>query len=126
MVAISDQAMKALVEYDWPGNVRELENAIERAVVLAENDVIGPSDLLYYGRMTARPFGPSTYEVQRLEEVERDHIEKAFATCVGAKHCLAVTNCTSALIDALIAVGVGPGDEVIVTVTRSSPPARPS
>ncbi|GAI42815.1 unnamed protein product, partial [marine sediment metagenome] len=32
--AISDRAMKALVEYDWPGNVRELENAIERAVVL--------------------------------------------------------------------------------------------
>jgi transcriptional regulator with PAS, ATPase and Fis domain len=26
-----------LLAYDWPGNVRELENAIERAVILAEN-----------------------------------------------------------------------------------------
>jgi dTDP-4-amino-4,6-dideoxygalactose transaminase len=40
--------------------------------------------------------------------------EKAFAAHIGAKHCLAVTNCTSALISALVAVGVGPGDEVIV------------
>jgi len=83
IVAVSEEAMKALVEYDWPGNVRELENAIERAVVLAESDVIGPSDLLYYGRMTARPARPSTYEVRRLEEVERDHIEKALAIFNG-------------------------------------------
>ena len=33
--AISPQALELLVGYDWPGNVRELENAIERAVVLA-------------------------------------------------------------------------------------------
>ena len=32
---ISTQALELLVGYDWPGNVRELENAIERAVVLA-------------------------------------------------------------------------------------------
>jgi Nif-specific regulatory protein len=31
--------------YDWPGNVRELENAIERAVVLGNSDVIVPDDL---------------------------------------------------------------------------------
>src|SRR5450759_4087045 len=33
---------------------------------------------------------------------------------MGAKHCLAMNSCTSALISALVAVGVGPGDEVIV------------
>ncbi len=43
-----------------------------------------------------------------------NEFEKQFAEKMGAKHCLAVTNCTSALIDALVAVGVGPGDEVIV------------
>ena len=32
---ISQQALELLCGYDWPGNVRELENAIERAVVLA-------------------------------------------------------------------------------------------
>ncbi len=37
----SDGASLAISKYSWPGNVRELENAIERAVVLAEEDVIG-------------------------------------------------------------------------------------
>jgi Nif-specific regulatory protein len=30
----------ALEQYDWPGNVRELENTIERAVLVADGDVI--------------------------------------------------------------------------------------
>ena len=33
---ISKEAMNLLLEYHWPGNVRELENAIERAVILAD------------------------------------------------------------------------------------------
>ncbi len=33
----SDDAMKALEQYEWPGNVRQLENEIERAVTLAED-----------------------------------------------------------------------------------------
>src|SRR4051794_33968661 len=39
--------------------------------------------------------------------------EKAFAEYTGAKHCVAVNSGTSALHLALIAAGVGPGDEVI-------------
>lgn len=44
--------------------------------------------------------------------------EKAFAATVGAEHACAVSNCTAALHLALLAVGVGPGDEV-VTVSHS-------
>jgi Nif-specific regulatory protein len=33
------------MDYDWPGNVRELANAIERAVVLGQDDLIRPEDL---------------------------------------------------------------------------------
>ena len=36
---------KLLASYHWPGNVRELENLIERAVVLAEGDVLAPADI---------------------------------------------------------------------------------
>ena len=42
---ITRQAMNMLERHPWPGNCRELENAIERAVVLARGDVIGPDDL---------------------------------------------------------------------------------
>jgi perosamine synthetase len=44
--------------------------------------------------------------------------EREFAAFVGAPHACAVSNCTTALHLALLAVGVGPGDEV-VTVSHS-------
>jgi transcriptional regulator with GAF, ATPase, and Fis domain len=44
-VGISPEARALLIRYDWPGNVRELGNAIERAVVLGQDDTIRPEDL---------------------------------------------------------------------------------
>jgi transcriptional regulator with PAS, ATPase and Fis domain len=41
---ISKAAMKLLLEHHWPGNVRELENAIERAVIMADQDYLVPED----------------------------------------------------------------------------------
>jgi two-component system response regulator AtoC len=41
----SAEARKNLLEYAWPGNVRELENTIERAMVLAESDILQATDL---------------------------------------------------------------------------------
>jgi DNA-binding NtrC family response regulator len=38
-------AMRALMSYAWPGNVRELENAIERAVAVAEREAVAAMDL---------------------------------------------------------------------------------
>ncbi len=42
---ISTAAIDALVAYHWPGNVRELENTIERAVLVAKDNVIQYHDL---------------------------------------------------------------------------------
>jgi two-component system response regulator AtoC len=39
------EARRHLLEYNWPGNVRELENSIERAMVLAESDMISAEEL---------------------------------------------------------------------------------
>jgi transcriptional regulator with PAS, ATPase and Fis domain len=42
---IAPNALVALESHAWPGNIRELENAIERAVVLADGDTVQLSDL---------------------------------------------------------------------------------
>lgn len=44
-VRISPDTMRLLMRYPWPGNIRELENTVQRLVVLAEDDVIRPTDL---------------------------------------------------------------------------------
>jgi dTDP-4-amino-4,6-dideoxygalactose transaminase len=56
-----------------------------------------------------RYYGPEgvTSKVKQLEE--------EFAQKVGALHALAITNCTGALITSLVACGIGPGHEVLVT-----------
>jgi len=43
--ALSDDALRALLEYDWPGNVRELESAIERACALSSGPTLHMGDL---------------------------------------------------------------------------------
>jgi len=40
-----DEAVKALSDYNWPGNVRELENAIQRAVVIADGDTLTEKEM---------------------------------------------------------------------------------
>jgi Nif-specific regulatory protein len=45
ITGLSPEAERCLVAYSWPGNIRELENAIERAVVLGQSEVILPEDL---------------------------------------------------------------------------------
>ncbi len=44
-LSFDEDSIAAMLAYTWPGNVRELENAIERAVILAEGKTISP-DLL--------------------------------------------------------------------------------
>ena len=44
-MALSPEAEARLLSYAWPGNVRELQNALERAVILAESDTIEAEDL---------------------------------------------------------------------------------
>ena len=42
---LEPEALKLLMRYQWPGNIRELENAIERAMLLAEGSHIAMDDL---------------------------------------------------------------------------------
>ncbi|MCI0623393.1 MAG: sigma-54 dependent transcriptional regulator [Acidobacteria bacterium] len=45
ITGFSPQAVKYLTRHNWPGNIRELQNTIERAVLMAESNLIGVEDL---------------------------------------------------------------------------------
>ena len=83
---LSNDALRALIDYDWPGNVRELENAIERGVVLSSGPVIG-ADLLP-GHITGRSFqdallehNPNSSLFDILEVIERRIIIEKLERC---------------------------------------------
>ncbi|WP_067515500.1 sigma-54-dependent transcriptional regulator [Endozoicomonas ascidiicola] len=43
--SLAPETMAAMSQYQWPGNVREMEHAIERAVILSEDNIITPEHL---------------------------------------------------------------------------------
>jgi len=65
--------MRALLEYRWPGNVRELAHAVERAVLLAEGEVVRAADLSFGAVASGTP----PIDDMSLDDVERLLISKA-------------------------------------------------
>ena len=61
----TDEALQVLLSYTWPGNVRELENAVERAVVICQDEYIGPKDLVL---QTQAIEGEETFGGKTLKE----------------------------------------------------------
>ena len=90
IVGITRQTMRMLERHDWPGNVRELENAIERAIVLARTDVIGPGDLP--APVRTQPARPNDVVVPigtPMREVQRRLIEETLKFTDGDKSAAA-------------------------------------
>jgi DNA-binding NtrC family response regulator len=82
---IDYEAMQALLAYDWPGNIRELRNTMERAVVLADGDLITIHDLPDKFR-TLDIEGVSTSSLrQALDNFERDYIKRCLTENKGNK-----------------------------------------
>ena len=46
-IVFSKSCERAILAHDWPGNVRELENVIQRAVLMARNNVITEKELIF-------------------------------------------------------------------------------
>ncbi|MBN1348259.1 sigma-54-dependent Fis family transcriptional regulator [candidate division KSB1 bacterium] len=74
-----ERALQAMMNYDWHGNVRELENVIERAAVFEEGPEISLQSLPSIIRETPQFTSHPTASIKTLEDVEREHIEKALA-----------------------------------------------
>jgi len=113
VVAASAETLDCLTAYDWPGNVRQLENAVYRAIVLADAPYLQPYDFPAISGVAAPP--PEVTETERraappsagemlasmpapdapvrivderghlrtLEEIERDLIQHAIEVYAG-------------------------------------------
>src|SRR6267378_4122496 len=87
---LSPRALEVLKGYRWPGNVRELENALERALVLCEDEEIGPESLPDAVQRAVRPEPPPArldaddLSVKRAQRVlEADLIRRALERTQG-------------------------------------------
>lgn len=89
LLRFEPDALQLLMEHNWPGNVRELENAVERAVVLANETVVPvtvlPDTLLHSGGIKIRtddtgnvPADASLYEI--VAAFERQKILQVLET----------------------------------------------
>jgi transcriptional regulator of acetoin/glycerol metabolism len=78
-VAITPDAMDALLRHDWPGNVRELRNVIERATIVCENGSIRPEDLSLW------PASPAQVDSTNVDVIERRTIERVMRETHGNK-----------------------------------------
>jgi DNA-binding NtrC family response regulator len=79
LTGFDEPAIKAMLAHAWPGNVRELDHAVERAVLMAQGDMVRAGDL---GLRTGRE-GPPRLEEMSLEDVEALLIKKALARFSG-------------------------------------------
>jgi len=86
---ITPEAFQKLLDYSWPGNVRELQNAIEYAVVLARNDIIGikelPTEIQLPPALQTSPAPVRRSGVASLDDMERETILQALTQTHGNK-----------------------------------------
>ncbi len=79
-----DVSMNALLRYDYPGNIRELENIVERAVVLAEDDVIHIGDLpdeIQHRKYRYSSQVTSPENVLTISDIEKETISRTLHQC---------------------------------------------
>ncbi len=70
---ISSRAGRKLLKYNWPGNVRELQHSVEKAVILADDEILGENSFSLSENFHARG---ENLENQTLEEMEKELILK--------------------------------------------------
>jgi DNA-binding NtrC family response regulator len=74
---VAPAAMYALQNHGWPGNVRELENAVERAMVVAQEPELREGDFIFKMKNGTQP----DTGVRTLEDIEKAHILRVLEEC---------------------------------------------
>jgi NtrC-family two-component system response regulator AlgB len=75
IVGFREMVREAIRNYSWPGNIRELRNAVERAAILANEELIAPGNLPAQVIRGDRAAAPSL-DSMTLEQVEAEHIRR--------------------------------------------------
>jgi DNA-binding NtrC family response regulator len=84
---LSPEAARKLTSHPWYGNIRELEHAVEKAVIISDDNTLRASDFQF-----AVPIQrPEQQEVTTLEEMEADMIRKCISKCGGNLTAVAAT-----------------------------------
>jgi DNA-binding NtrC family response regulator len=81
ITGVSAPALKKLERYRWPGNIRELIHTLERAVILAESQILQPADFLFPD--TEKKVEGVVFDNYNLENVEKTVIRKALKIHAG-------------------------------------------
>ena len=85
---VTPEALAVLTAYSWPGNARELENAVERAVALAEGASLTPEDLpdrIRNNGQTSQLLTQARQQRMTLSELERTYILETLRFTGGNK-----------------------------------------
>ena len=77
-VKLTDGACEKLTLHPWYGNIRELEHAIEKAIIICDNETL-PAELFQLARRTGTPEAAAS----TLEEMEMQMIRKTLDKCSG-------------------------------------------
>jgi DNA-binding NtrC family response regulator len=89
--AVMPEALDALQQYAWPGNVRELRNALERGLLLARGDGLGPE---HFRRLEAFGTRPPEVLKQEREWLLRSAIRNNGGNVAAAAQALGVSRAT--------------------------------
>lgn len=94
--SLSSSALRRLQHYDFPGNIRELRNLLERAILLADDYLIGPEHLALEGAVCAasnHEISPaeclSENEIIPLSELEDRYLKSVVMEFSGSNRVLA-------------------------------------
>jgi two-component system response regulator AtoC len=90
-LGFSKKALKLLYDYAWPGNVRELENAIQRAILMADGTMVNEKDLplavVTFGsgedNGAGSPLSVGIETIRPLEKVKEESIRQALKITEG-------------------------------------------
>jgi two-component system response regulator HydG len=75
LTGLTEAANNHLKKYPWPGNVRELQHAIERAVIMTENEKLDQEDFFFLTASTQEM--PASGDNYNLDEIEKNVIHRA-------------------------------------------------